>query len=173
MSTAALHRIDRAPDAARLRDLRPLVEDLHSDYADVLDRGDIEAWPQFFTPDGIYKLIARDNADANLPLSLISCDGMGMLKDRAYAIKNTEMFAPRYQTHHISQIRLLECTDDGLIRARANYLILETLIDEQTRILQSGRYVDTFQYDGTALLIKERRCIYDTVLVPICVVYPP
>ena len=159
-------------DTELSRQLRDLVEDLHSDYADALDRGDIDAWPSFFTEDGIYKLIARDNADAGLPLSLMSCDGMGMLKDRAYAIKNTEMFAPRYQTHQISQVRITGCAD-GIVTARANYLVLETLIDEPTRILQSGRYVDRFAFDGSSLLIKERHCIYDTVLVPICIVYPP
>ncbi len=82
------------------------------------------------------------------------------------------MFAPRYQTHHITQIRITDIAGD-IVKARANYLILETLIDEDTKILQSGRYFDTFDMSGPTLLLRERRCIYDTVLVPTCIVYPP
>jgi anthranilate 1,2-dioxygenase small subunit len=161
-----------APDRARLRELRFLVEEFHFEYAAVLDRCEIERWPDFFTPDGVYRLIARDNADSQLPLSLMSCEGMGMLKDRAYAIAHTEMFAPRYIKHLISNIRVTDY-DARTITAEANFIVLETLIDEPTKILQAGSYHDVFLLEGEKLLIKDRRCIYDTVLVPTCVVFPP
>ena len=161
-----------APDRARLRELRWLVEEFHFEYAAVLDRCEIERWPDFFTEDGVYRLVARDNADAGLPLSLMSCDGMGMLKDRAYAIAHTEMFAPRYIKHLISNIRVTDY-DARTVVASANYIVLETLIDEPTQILQAGTYHDLFAMEGDKLLIKERRCVYDTVLVPNCIVFPP
>lgn len=160
-----------AIDRARLHELRWLVEEFHFEYAAVLDRCEIERWPEFFTEDGLYRLIARDNADANLPLSLMSCEGIGMLKDRAYAIAHTEMFAPRYIQHFIGNIRV-RAYQEPYITAEANYLVLETLIDEPTRLLQSGKYHDVFLMKGETLLIKERRCIYDTILIPTCVVYP-
>jgi len=159
-------------DPALRRDLAFAVQEFNADYAETLDRGDIEAWPAFFTEDGIYRLIARDNADSSLPLSLMSCEGMGMLKDRAYAIAHTEMFAPRYVMHHITPVRITDF-DGEIISAQANYIILETLVDEPTRLLQSGKYRDKFVMQGDRLLLKERHCIYDTVLVPTCVVYPP
>jgi anthranilate 1,2-dioxygenase small subunit len=99
------------------------------------------------------------------------CEGKGMLKDRAFAIANTEMYAPRYTQHHISMVRVLSI-EDGVITAEANYLIFETLIDEPTRLLQAGRYHDTFVERDGKLLIKERDCIFDTVMVPNCVVFP-
>ena len=91
--------------------------------------------------------------------------------DRAYAIENTEMFAPRYIHHQITQIRVTGI-DAGIVNAEAAYTVLETLIDEPTRILQCGRYYDKFVRHGDGLLLKERRCIYDTLIVPTCVVYP-
>ena len=161
-----------AADRGRLRELRWLVEEFHFEYAEVLDRCEIERWPEFFAQDGVYKLVARDNADAGLPLALMSCEGMGMLKDRAYAIAHTEMFAPRYIKHLIGNIRVTEC-DAYTVTASANYIVLETLIDESTQILQAGTYHDVFALEGEKLLIKERRCIYDTVMVPNCIVFPP
>jgi anthranilate 1,2-dioxygenase small subunit len=172
MQNAGRVPVNPKADRAKLQELRWLVEEFHFEYAAVLDRCDIERWPDFFTQDGVYRLIARDNADANLPLSLMSCDGMGMLKDRAYAIAHTEMFAPRYIKHLISNIRVTHY-DARTITADANYIVLETLIDEPTQILQAGSYHDVFLIEGEKLLIKERRCIYDTVLVPTCVVFPP
>jgi anthranilate 1,2-dioxygenase small subunit len=136
-----------AIDRARLHELRWLVEEFHFEYAAVLDRCEIERWPEFFTEDGLYRLIARDNADANLPLSLMSCEGIGMLKDRAYAIAHTEMFAPRYIQHFIGNIRV-RAYQEPYITAEANYLVLETLIDEPTRLLQSGKYHDVFLMQG-------------------------
>ena len=70
----------------------------------MLDRGEIAKWPDFFTEDAVYRVTARDNAEAGLRLDLMSCEGMGMLRDRAFAIANTEMFAPRYVQHHVSVV---------------------------------------------------------------------
>lgn len=162
---------DKSPDLSLMRELRWLVEEFNYEYAAVMDRCEIAKWPTFFTEDGVYRLIARDNADSSLPLSLMSCDGMGMLKDRAYAIENTEMFAPRYIHHQISQVRVTGYENE-IISAEAAYVVMETLIDEPTRVLQCGRYFDKFVRRGEGLALKERRCIYDTLIVPTCVVYP-
>lgn len=159
-----------AADAA-LRDLRWMVENFYYAYADVLDMGDIERWPDFFTDDAVYRVTGRDNADANLRLGLIYCEGMAMLKDRAFAIAHTEMFAPRYLQHHISNVRVLSI-DGTIIRAQANYLLLETVTDEPTRLQQAGRYYDRLRWTGERLLIEERQCVYDTIIIPNCIVYP-
>jgi anthranilate 1,2-dioxygenase small subunit len=154
-----------------LRELRFEVEEFHFEYAAALDRGDVEKWVDFFSDDAMYRVIARDNADSGLPLCLMLCEGIGMLKDRAYAIAHTEMYAPRYVQHQISMIRVLG-TEGDLILAEANYLIYETLIDEPTRLLQAGKYRDKFMRSDDRLLIKERDCIFDSVIIPNCVVYP-
>jgi anthranilate 1,2-dioxygenase small subunit len=151
--------------------LRREVEDFHAAYADTLDRGDIEAWPEFFTDDAVYRVIARDNLEAGLPLCLMLCEGKGMLKDRAYAIAHTEMYAPRYLQHQISLIRVT-AFDDAKVSGEANYVLFETLVDEPTRMLQVGRYRDTFARTESGLLLAERVCVYDSVTVPNCMVFP-
>ena len=160
-----------ALDKTALREARWEVEEFHYEYAANLERGDIENWPNFFTEDAVYTLIARDNSDAGLRLGLIYCDGMGMLKDRAYALKHTEMYAPRYLNLQITNTRILS-VEDSFIQAEANYLLLETLVDEPSRVQQVGKYYDRFQRADGRLLIKERRCVYDTVLINNCIVFP-
>jgi len=47
------------------------------------------------------------------------------------------------------------------------------LRDELPRILSVGRYLDVIQRrDDGALEFKEKRCVYDSVLVPNTIVYP-
>jgi len=154
-----------------LQELRFAIEEFHCAYADVLDRGDVERWPEFFTEDAVYRIIARDNLEANMPLCLMLCDGMGMLRDRAYAIAHTEMFAPRYVQHHINMTRVIG-VDGRFVTAEANYLVFETLIDEPTKLLQAGKYRDQFLEMDGELLLRDRLCVFDTVVVPNCVVYP-
>ena len=171
MSTIAAAAQAQPPSRTVLREARWEVEEFHYDYAATLERGEIENWPGFFTEDAVYRLVARDNADSGLRLGLIYCDGMGMLKDRAYALKHTEMYAPRYLKLQITNTRIVS-VEEPFIQAEANYLLLETLVDEPTRVQQVGKYYDRFRRDEGRLLIKERRCVYDTVLINNCIVFP-
>ena len=66
-----------------------------------------------------------------------------MMKDRAYALLNTEMFASRYLHLSITNTRALAIDGDE-IRASANYTLIETLVEEPSRIQQVGKYRDIF-----------------------------
>lgn len=158
-------------DLRALMEVQFLVERFHCEYAATLDRGQIERWPEFFTQDAVYRVTARENVETGEPLDLMSCDSPGMFLDRAYAIANTEMFGPRYVKHYITNVRILNC-NLPLVEAEANYLIVETVTDEPTRILQAGTYRDVFELREDACLIRSRQCVYDTVVVPNCMIYP-
>jgi anthranilate 1,2-dioxygenase small subunit len=147
------------------------VEEFHTDYCAALDAGRIEDWPQFFTDDAVYRITGRENADAGMPVGLVYCEGMGMLRDRAFAIAKTAMFAPRYLLHYVANTRVLGIAD-GVISAQSNYFVLQTLVDEKTTIHQAGRYFDRFVRATGRLLIKERHCVYDTLLIDNSVVLP-
>ena len=94
-----------------------------------------------------------------------------MMRDRAFAIQHTQMYAPRYMQHFVTNVRVLEVQGDT-IKAQANYLLLQTLVDGPSTIHQAGRYYDTFVRQGGRLLLKERQCVYDTVLIANDLVLP-
>lgn len=156
---------------ADLRALRADIYDFNSAYAACIDDGDIMSWPDFFTDDAIYKVIPRENYDQGLPLATIFAEGRGGLIDRTVAITKTTVFRPRYLRHFISNIRVLGIEGE-LIRAEANYMVVETLTNDLTRILSVGRYMDTFKRVDAELKLMERLCIYDSEMVPATVVYP-
>jgi anthranilate 1,2-dioxygenase small subunit len=160
----------RAP--AGLRELRLEIEEFNAEYAAVLDAGRVQDWPQFFTEDAIYRITGRENADAGLPVGLVYCEGIGMIRDRALAISRTTMFAPRYLLHQVTNTRVLGREPSGEISAEANYALFETLVDEKTTLQQVGRYHDRFLRRDGRLKLKARHCVYDSLIIDTALIYP-
>ena len=155
------------PDAA----LRFEIEDLYAEYADVLDTEDLERWPELFVEDAFYDVIPRENYDRDMPLAIMRCESRAMMQDRVRAIRETLMFEPRYVRHLISSFRIA-ANGDGEIDVTANYAVLETLPDEMTKVLNAGRYVDMLVREDGKLRFKQKRCVYDSSVVPNSLVYP-
>lgn len=159
-----------APDPKAVRELRLEIEEFHAEYCWTLDSGALERWPEYFTEDAIYRITARENADDGLPVGLVYADSRAMIRDRAFAVQHTQMYAPRYMQHFVSNVRVIEA--GPVIKAQANYLVLQTLVDGPSTIHQAGRYYDRFVRHDGRLLIKERQCVYDTVLIANDLVMP-
>lgn len=147
------------------------IEDLYAEYADVLDCDQLERWPELFTEDAFYDVIPRENYERDLPLAIMRCESRGMMEDRVKAIRETLMFEPRYIRHLISSFRMTPGTA-GEFGVTANYAVMETLSDEMTKVLNAGRYIDTLVRVDGVLRFKEKRCVYDSSLVPNSLVYP-
>ena len=148
------------------------IEDLYSRYGALLDDGPLREWPDLFAEQCLYLLIPRDNYDRGLPLAIIRCESRGMLTDRIRAAQETIMHEPRYLRHQITNARVTNVQGER-IDAIAHFSVMEVLPDELPRILAVGRYIDVIQRrsDG-ALEFSEKRCVYDSVLVPNTIVYP-
>jgi anthranilate 1,2-dioxygenase small subunit len=160
-----------AADPKATRELRLEIEEFHAAYCWTLDCGALAEWPEYFTDDAVYRITARENADAGLPVGLVYADSKAMIRDRAFAIQHTQMFAPRYMQHFVTNVRVIAAQGEA-IKAQANYLLLQTLVDGPSTVHQSGRYYDTFVRQGGRLLLKERQCVYDTVLIANDLVLP-
>ena len=164
---------DAGLDQATLRDWRLAIEEFNTEYAAVLDAGRVEDWPRFFAEDAIYRVTGRENAEADLPVGLVYCEGIGMLKDRALAMAHSMTFAPRYLQHHVNNVRVLQRSADGnSVAAQANYALFQTLVEERTTIQQVGRYYDRFVRQDGRLLLKERHCVYDSLIIDTALIYP-
>lgn len=152
-------------------ELRYEVEALYADYAAALDDNELERWPDFFTEECLYKLVPRENWERNLPVALMLCESRAMLRDRVTAVRNTAVYAPRTLRHFITQFRIAEEAPERL-RVSANYLVLQTVIDDLTRIQNAGRYLDLIVRTETGLRFQEKICVFDSVLVPNSLIYP-
>ena len=160
------------PTAAAERTmLRVALRDFYEDYAACLDAGELERWPGFFVDDCRYRVLSKENHDAGLPLSLIYCDGRGMLLDRVTALRESTVFEPRSLRHFLSGVRPVSI-DGATIRAEANFAILECLSDRDPIVNMVGRYVDTVVETDDGFLLKDRWCVYDNYRIRTSLIVP-
>lgn len=154
-----------------LRELRSRLRDLYDEYAAALDADELERWPEFFTEKCTYKAISRENYDLNLPIGVIDCDGIGMVKDRVAALRNTSVYEGRSLRHLISGVRVLDAGDD-VIRAQANFAVFEALPYREPTLFAVGRYIDDVVRSGDELLFKVHLAVYDNYNIRTSLVIP-
>lgn len=152
-------------------ELRLALDELYADYIGCLDEERFEDWPAFFTDPCLYKIIPRENFERGLPLATWLCESRGYLLDRVVAIRKTAMYAPRHIRRMVSAIRVLGWTGE-VLEVRANYLALETLQDELTRVFNTGQYRDILVVESGRLRFREKVCVFDSALVPNSLIYP-
>lgn len=150
---------------------RAAIEDLLFAYAAAID-DELERWPGFFTPDAVYKVIARENHDRGFPIATILCEGNGMMHDRVTAIRQTMVYLPRTVRHAITNVRIL-ASEGGRTRATANFAVYESYPNDASKLLVAGRYLDAIERarDGV-LRFAEKTCVYDGNLVLGSLIYP-
>jgi len=162
------------PAQSELYQLAADVELLFTTYCETLDDAAIERWPDFFASESRYRITTRDNLERNLPLSLVLCEGVGMLRDRARALQETVMYRRRFQRRLMSGIRLE--TADGIdgsgVKVRASFLVCESMGDGPTQLLVSGRSQDIVVREGDSLKFKQRLCVIDSTVIPDSLVFP-
>lgn len=150
--------------------LREELEDLYAEYAEIIDGGALERWPELFVEPCLYRIVSKENWDKGLPLSLMLCDSLGMLRDRAFASQRLNVYGPRAWRHCITGIRARAEGDE--IAAQANFAVFESLHDRPTQILCAGRYLDRLVRSPAGLRFREKICVYDSALIPGSIVFP-
>lgn len=145
---------------------------LYAEYAAVVDAGDWDRWTDLFADDCRYVVQPRENHERGLPLATLRLVSKGMLKDRAYGIRETLFHDPYYQRHVVGIPRVLSVEDSGAITAEANYAVFRTKLGELSTVFNVGRYLDTVVRTADGLRFASRHCIYDSEMIPNAIIYP-
>jgi salicylate 5-hydroxylase small subunit len=152
-------------------ELRQNLSDLYASYSACLDAGRFDDWPEFFTEDCRYRVVARENHERNLPLGTMDLQSRGALLDRVYAVKSTLFHAPYYQRHIIGPARILGREGEAIL-AEANYLVIRTKRDQPSEVFNAGRYLDRIVVVEQGLRFADKICIFDSELIPNSIIYP-
>ena len=144
---------------------------LQADYAALVDAADWNAWCELFTDDCTYRLVPRENHERGLPLATLAFESKGMLKDRAYAIRETLFHDPYYQRHVVGLPRLLQA-DAASWHAETNYAVFRTKLSQLTTVFNVGRYLDTVVRTAQGLKFASKVCVYDSEMIPNSIIYP-
>lgn len=151
-------------------ELQYRVEQLLTAYVQCIDDDRLEAWPELFTEDCVYQLIARENAERNLPIAAIFCDSRRMLTDRVVSLRHANIYEKHHYRHLISSVAVLAVTDE-VITAKSHYAVHRTRTNGVTEIYNTGAYLDEIVYDGR-WLFKKKIATFDTNRIDSLLVTP-
>jgi anthranilate 1,2-dioxygenase small subunit len=145
-------------------DLRLQIGELLNDYAHVLDDDRLEAWPDFFTENGTYTIIPRENRKQNLPGVILVCFGRNMMHDRIKVLREANEFNIHTDRHLIGMPVLSEV--DGAIRATSSYALFQTDQEGESRLFSVGIYEDVIDVSTNRPCFRERTVVVDSYAIP-------
>lgn len=154
-----------------LRDATFEAEQLLRAYVQVLDDENYEQWPDFFTDGALYKIIARDNYERDLPLATLFCEGKAMMQDRVVAIRQATLFPRAFLRHLVSTVRVTGREEERYL-IQSNYVVFSTLYNEETKVFNAGKYLDEVVFVGGRAKFKKKIVVYDTLQIPSLLVIP-
>ena len=154
-------------------DLQMEVQNLNARYADAIDESRFEAWPDFFTPQGHYRIITAEDLARGLPLALIYATSRAMLRDRVRSLRDANVYEAQllppcdWSTgYHVGE-RLRGARETSFMVAR----IMHT---GETMLFASGYYRDHILLDpqrGEAYF-AEKVVILDSRLIDTLLAIP-
>jgi 3-phenylpropionate/cinnamic acid dioxygenase small subunit len=149
------------------------VQDLNARYAQAIDDDRLEAWPDFFTEDGRYRVTTAENVARSLPLGMIYATSRAMLRDRVRSLRDANVYeAQRYR--HVIAPALIEATQAGAaVEAQTSFIVARIMHTGETTLFATGRYQDRIvRDDGGTLRFAEKTVILDSRLIDTLLALP-
>ncbi len=148
------------------------IAELNARYAQAIDDGALETWPDFFTEDGRYRITTAENFERGLPLGLIHATSRAMLRDRVRSLREANVYeAQRYR--HLIGTPLVESGEGGALTAQTGFMVARIMASGETTLFATGRYHDRIVAAvGGKLLFAEKLVILDSRLIDTLLALP-
>ena len=101
------------------------LADLNERYVRCLDDNQLDGWPNFFTENGIYKIVPRENLDAGLPGAILFFDNNAMRRDRVLCVKDVNIFRIHVARHYLGGV-VIDRLGTHEFAMRANLLVVDS-----------------------------------------------
>jgi 3-phenylpropionate/cinnamic acid dioxygenase small subunit len=152
-------------------ELKLKVEDLNGRYAQAIDDGKLEAWPDFFIEHGRYRVTTAENFERGLPLGMIYATSRAMLRDRVRSLREANVYeAQRYR--HVIGPALLAAGEGGAVKAQTSFMVARIMQGGETTLFATGRYYDHIVLDADELRFAEKIVILDSRLIDTLLAIP-
>jgi len=148
------------------------VQDLNARYVQAIDDNKLEAWPDFFTENGRYRVTTAENFERDLPLGMIYATSRAMLRDRVRSLRDANVYeAQRYR--HIIGSPLIETGEGRAVHAQTSFMVARIMHTGETTLFATGRYRDHVVLDdGGAASFAEKIVILDSRLIDTLLAIP-
>jgi len=152
-------------------ELKLKVEDLNARYVQAIDDNKLEAWPDFFTEQGRYRVTTAENFERGLPLGMIYATSRAMLRDRVRSLREANVYeAQRYR--HVIGVPLIASAEGSAARAQTSFIVARIMQNGETTLFATGRYHDHVVLDDGKARFAEKIVILDSRLIDTLLAIP-
>src|SRR6516165_10043270 len=152
-------------------ELKLTVEDLNARYAQAIDDNKLEAWPDFFTEQGRYRVTTAENFERGLPIGIIYATSRAMLRDRVRSLREANVYeAQRYR--HVIGVPLIASAGGSAVRAQTSFIVARVMHSGETTLFATGRYHDHVVLDDGEARFAEKIVILDSRLIDTLLAIP-
>ena len=144
-----------------MKDVVGLINHVQNAYARCIDNGDLEAWPDFFDDDCIYRITTADNYSQGLEAGVIFANSKGMLRDRVASLREANIYERHVYRHFFGQPWILSEEPDA-VRSETSFLVARVMRDGPTEMYATGRDIDLYRLNGGAPKLRERIVVCDS-----------
>jgi anthranilate 1,2-dioxygenase small subunit len=130
-------------------------------YIRCIDGNALEAWPDFFTDDCLYKVTTAENHRNGFAAGIIYADSKAMLTDRILALRQANIYE-RQSYRHILGLPTVTANGGGEAQCETPFIVVRIMHDGQTDVFATGVYLDTLRGDGERLRFAEKLVVCDS-----------
>lgn len=130
-------------------------------YIRCIDNGALEAWPDFFLDDCLYKVTTAENHKAGFAAGVIYADSKAMLSDRILALRQANVYEKQNYRHIVGLPNVVKNGGDTA-ECETPFIVVRIMHDGQTDVFATGVYLDTLRDAGGQLKFAQRVVVCDS-----------
>ena len=101
-------------------------------YARCIDNGDLDAWPEFFTEQCVYKITTADNHSQGLEAGVVFANSRAMLVDRITSLREANVYERHTYRHFLGQ-PWIKSKDGARVASETPFFVIRIMRDGLAR----------------------------------------
>ena len=142
-------------------DVAGVIGQVQAAYARCIDNGDLDAWPEFFAEQCLYKITSADNYSQGLEAGVVFANSRAMLIDRITSLREANVYE-RHTYRHFLGLPWIKSEDGGRVTSETSFFVVRIMRDGTTDIYATGRYLDVYSLETASPKLIERIVVCDS-----------
>ena len=130
-------------------------------YVRCIDSNALEAWPDFFTDQCLYKVTTAENHKQGFEAGIIYADSKNMLVDRIVSLRQANIYEKQSYRHILGLPTILK-NGGAEAECETPFMVARIMHDGQTDIFATGRYLDTCRLTGNDIKFARKIVVCDS-----------
>lgn len=130
-------------------------------YVRCIDANQLEAWPDFFTEDCLYKVTTAENHKQGFEAGIIYADSKNMLIDRIVSLRQANIYE-KQSYRHILGLPTIVTNGGAEAECETPFIVARIMHDGATDIFATGRYLDTCRMNGNDIKFARKIVVCDS-----------